>query len=171
MERVIHFPFFFARPTTSAFYLGETRQHTTDEARRPNLKNFLLSTSEASTKASVGPSITIDSLWPGPKFSFLNFSMSLMSFLSIFLYCLQIRSSSKSSCSIVGVVKISSLMSVWISLQLFPISIAVSYLSPVRTQTFMLALMSISIVSGTPYCSLSSIAVDPIKFNSCSYSS
>jgi hypothetical protein len=48
-------------------------------------------------------------------------------------------------------VSISSDMSCWISLQLFPISMAVSYLSPVNTHTLMLVSINFAIVSGTPY--------------------
>jgi hypothetical protein len=42
IETVIHGPFFFASPTTSAFYLGLTLQHKTLEANNPIWKNFLL---------------------------------------------------------------------------------------------------------------------------------
>jgi hypothetical protein len=35
IDTVIQEPFFLAKPTTSAFYFGETLQHTTELARRP----------------------------------------------------------------------------------------------------------------------------------------
>ena len=57
------------------------------------------------------------------------------------------------------------------SLQLLPISIAVSYLSPVNTQTLILVSINLAIVSGTPYYSLSSIAVEPAYIRSYSYMS
>jgi hypothetical protein len=44
---------------------------------------------------------------------------------------------------------IKSIVDSLIKLQLFPISIAVSYLSPVKTQTLMPAVIRFSIVSGT----------------------
>jgi hypothetical protein len=44
---------------------------------------------------------------------------------------------------------IKSIVDSLIKLQLFPISIAVSYLSPVNTQTLMPAVIRFSIVSGT----------------------
>lgn len=151
IERVIHFLLFLARPTTSAFYFGETLQHTTEAARIPSLKNLLEKSSSSSTNDRVGPSITIDRRWPSFRFYFLNSSMFKMSILWMFgnyrdSYFNFLRSS-----SLLELDKISSYISGWISLQLLPISIAVSCLSPVSTQTLILALISISIVSGTPY--------------------
>ena len=40
IERVIHPPLALARPTTSAFYFGETLQQITEDANSPNLKNI-----------------------------------------------------------------------------------------------------------------------------------
>ena len=51
---------------------------------------------------------------------------------------------------------------VWATILIFiPISIAVSCLSPVSTQTLIWVSISFAIVSGTPYYNLSSIAVEP----------
>lgn len=64
IDKVIHFPFDLARPTTSAFYLGETLQHMTDEAINPNLKKALATLISLKAKAKVGPSIIMQSLFP-----------------------------------------------------------------------------------------------------------
>lgn len=40
IESVIQGPLALASPTTSAFYLGETRQQTTEEASKPKRKNL-----------------------------------------------------------------------------------------------------------------------------------
>jgi hypothetical protein len=57
--------------------------------------------------------------------------------------------------------RMTSAISFYMSLQLLPISIAVSYLSPVRTHTLIFAYITLSIVSETPSCNLSSIADEP----------
>ena len=67
IDTVIHEPFFFARPTTSAFYAGDTLQHITEEAIRPNLKNASSDSKVSKAIARVGPSMTIESLLP-PNF-------------------------------------------------------------------------------------------------------
>jgi hypothetical protein len=41
IDKVIHFPYFLAKPTTSDFYFGETLQQITEAAPHPKLKNFL----------------------------------------------------------------------------------------------------------------------------------
>eukprot|EP00835_Amoeboradix_gromovi_P001252 NODE_53_length_26956_cov_0.387348.p18 type:complete len:101 gc:universal NODE_53_length_26956_cov_0.387348:12581-12883(+) len=56
-----------------------------------------------------------------------------------------------------------------IKLQLVPMLIAVSTLSPVKTQSLMPALAILSMHSGTPNCSLSSMAVAPSSTRLCSY--
>jgi len=40
IERQMNIFYFFAKPTTSAFYFGETLQHITEEALIPKAKNF-----------------------------------------------------------------------------------------------------------------------------------
>jgi hypothetical protein len=63
IANVIHFPLALARPTTSAFYLGDTLQHITDEAIIPNLKKALATFYSEKAKANVGPSIIIHNLF------------------------------------------------------------------------------------------------------------
>lgn len=55
--------------------------------------------------------------------------------------------------------------------QEYPMLIAVSWRSPVRTQTLIPASIIVWIVSGTPSCNLSSIAVAPMRVKSLSISS
>lgn len=142
MATVIQVPFFFANATTSAFYLGETLQQMTDAAFKPKANNSCCVFSSEKAKVSVGPSMTIASLY--------EFSLTLSSSL-----ILLVNSSSES------LVSITTFISVCISLQLFPISIAVSYLSPVSTHTLIFVSIIFAIESDTPSCNLSSIAVDP----------
>lgn len=68
IETVTHGPLDFARATMSAFYFGDTRQHTTELASNAILKNSAAVSGSESAKVKVGPSITIDNL------SFLLFS-------------------------------------------------------------------------------------------------
>jgi len=56
-------------------------------------------------------------------------------------------------------------MSSYINLHDFPISMAVSYLSPVNTHILISASISLAIVSGTPSYSLSSMALLPTYVN------
>ena len=56
---------------------------------------------------------------------------------------------------------INSSMSSCINLHDLPISIAVSYLSPVSTHTLMSASINLAMLSGTPSYNLSSIAEQP----------
>jgi hypothetical protein len=61
-DKVIHFPFFLAKATTSDFYLGDTRQQITELALQPKKKNLWAISSVSSTIPRVDPSITIDIL-------------------------------------------------------------------------------------------------------------
>jgi len=150
MAKVIHFPWDLAIPQTSAFCFGETRQHTTEAAVRPSLKKASLVSSSSTAKVNVGPSITIASLWiygSSPSIKFFSGSWYLSFDMSSFLE---------------SEVRITIYISCCISLQLLAISIAVSYLSPVRTQSLILVSMIFEMTSGTLSYSLSSIAVAPM---------
>lgn len=130
-DKVIHLPFAFARATTSDFYFGETLQQTTELAVIPKSKKTLASFSFSKTIVSVNPSITI------AFYGFIGVDFQASDNL--------LRSSS----SLLELKIISSIESSLIKLQLLPISIAVSYLSPVKTHILIPAVISFSIVSGT----------------------
>jgi hypothetical protein len=129
--KVIHLPFFFARATTSDFYFGDTLQQRTEFAVIPKSKNTLASFSFSKMNVSVNPSITM------LFFGFLGVAFQALANLL------------RSSPSLVELSTISSITSSFIKLQLLPISMAVSYLSPVKTQILIPADISFSIVSGT----------------------
>jgi hypothetical protein len=59
IAKVIHGPFLFASPTTSAFYFGETLQQITDAAFMPSSKNSLDIEISENANDNVGPSITM----------------------------------------------------------------------------------------------------------------
>lgn len=69
MLTVIHLPFAFANPTTSAFCFGDTLQHITLEAWIPNLKKAFATFYSDKAKDNVGPSIIIASLFDSSKFN------------------------------------------------------------------------------------------------------
>jgi hypothetical protein len=121
IERVIFLSKRLARPTTSDFCFGDTRQQITEAALHPKLKNFRYDASVEKTNDRVGPSITSESLdLVGGA------AMAAFSFESNSSWLLEVR-------------MMSSIVSRLIKLQLLPISIAVSYLSPVSTQRRMSA--------------------------------
>lgn len=62
IDNVIQPPFNLAKPTTSAFYLGDTLQQITEEAKSPNLKNIFAVSVSLKVYESVGPSIIIQTL-------------------------------------------------------------------------------------------------------------
>jgi hypothetical protein len=59
IESVIYFFYLLANATTSAFYFGETQQHITELANRPNKKNIYEIVLSSRAKTKVGPSIII----------------------------------------------------------------------------------------------------------------
>lgn len=174
IDRVIQDPFPLASPTTSAFYLGDTRQHKTEAAWRQNLKNYCAISLFSKTYVRVFPSIiTLILLISWLGFTFNNALRSLLSSDGVFdmstliLYTSFDSFFKKSSWE--SELNTICLMSLWISWQDLPISMAVSCLSPVRTHTLIFVSIKVAIVSGTRSCSLSSIAEDPTYSNLFSY--
>jgi len=151
---VIQGPFFFARATMSAFYLGEALQTMTELALQPNLIKTVASTSSVRTWFSVMPSITKVIFLPSRGNS-LKASLKRMT----------------NSVLVFAVRMIMSISSRLIRLQDLAISMAVSYLSPVSTHNLMFASIRCLMVWGTSSWSLSSMAVLPRKVSSCSNSS
>jgi hypothetical protein len=129
---VIHCPLFFASYTTSAFCFGETRHKTTELARTPSLINTVARTSSLKTWFKVEPSITNVILRP-------YLGNSLKASLSLITNSVLVR----------AVSMIISISLRFMRLHDLAISIAVSYLSPVRTQILILASIRCLIVSGT----------------------
>jgi|LauGreDrversion4_2_1035121.scaffolds.fasta_scaffold52062_4 hypothetical protein len=130
----------------------------TEAAFIPSSKNSLDIERSENANDNVGPSITMAILC----FDSTSWTVCWA------VYSLTLNSSNE------GEVRIITSISYWISLQLFPISIAVSYLSPVRTQMRIFVSIIFAIVSPTPSCSLSSIAEQPTKvkfYSSWSYRS
>mmetsp|Transcript_14832 Transcript_14832/g.62611 ORF Transcript_14832/g.62611 Transcript_14832/m.62611 type:complete len:244 (-) Transcript_14832:2140-2871(-) len=168
------FPESFTRPVTSAFCKGLTRQHTTETHPVPKDKKSGASVG-SSANARLRPSITT----PMSRSRAEHSSHAAMPFL----ICAATEARpllSKSSLEIAR-----SLSSLIKSLMLItctsmssrnnehacPMLIAVSCLSPVKTQTATPARMSCSMHPGTPSCSLSSMAVAPSNSSSVSITS
>lgn len=147
IDMVTHLPFFYASATTSDFYLGDTLQQMTELALIAQQKNASPSLSSSSAYAKVCPSITIPT-------NSLSFSSSF--FLKSSSYSLPMNSFLLSELRITISILVSSRI-----LHDLPISMAVSCLSPVRTQSLMLALRIFLIVEGTSSWRRSSMAVLP----------
>lgn len=153
IARVTQVPFLLARPTTSLFCFGETLQQITEFAFHPNWKNAVANSSSSSTIAKVKPSITMHIL-------------GLVQGVTKWCVSFFTNSSRDFEDKIINPISAST-----IRFHDFPISMAVSCLSPVSTQSFMLADIKSAIVSGTWSWRRSSIAEHPRYSKSYSSSS
>mmetsp|Transcript_18807 Transcript_18807/g.45094 ORF Transcript_18807/g.45094 Transcript_18807/m.45094 type:complete len:209 (-) Transcript_18807:187-813(-) len=133
--------------TTRAFCFGDTRQQTVAEHLVHNSKKSSRSSScvSSKTKVRVGPSM----MTPRSREAPISLASSVLSW--------SLHSSNVSALMILN--SISSLSRA----QLVPMLMAVSCLSPVSIHTLIPACVSAEIASGTPSCSLSSMAVAPSK--------
>mmetsp|Transcript_7012 Transcript_7012/g.17725 ORF Transcript_7012/g.17725 Transcript_7012/m.17725 type:complete len:470 (-) Transcript_7012:1003-2412(-) len=141
--------------TTAHFCMGVTRQHTTEMQRLVRRYSSPVASREGRRCSSDTPSITSANAVSSP------FSTAAMHSRT----ALMAASSVKQSCTFTTV------MSVVIRLHASLMLMAVSILSPVRTHTFTPACSSDAMASGTPSCSLSSIADTPSTVSPCSTSS
>mmetsp|Transcript_40834 Transcript_40834/g.46830 ORF Transcript_40834/g.46830 Transcript_40834/m.46830 type:complete len:219 (-) Transcript_40834:2045-2701(-) len=195
-SRMQPFLYLLARPTTTLFCFGVTLQHTTDFEYSPSVRNSCSSSSSPRINASVMPSMTIVIGYCSTRSlrGFLNTSVGVCA-SSFLAKCVSISCSSRCliffllsssitcrfllasssgrslRCSVfLGLMdRMISFMSSWINLHDLAISMAVSCLSPVRTQTLMLAFMRLAMVSGTSSWSKSSMADAPTNSRSLSY--
>mmetsp|Transcript_30716 Transcript_30716/g.30207 ORF Transcript_30716/g.30207 Transcript_30716/m.30207 type:complete len:236 (-) Transcript_30716:624-1331(-) len=137
--------------TTSAFCLGETRQHSTDCAVEHRSKNSSRTLSFCVILKSVSP--------PTTTLVFvlaISFWSRMKPVIWIMTSWLVVASTTKIS------------MSCSSSAQEYPMLMAVSTLSPVNTHSLIPAFRMNAIVSATSSCSRSSIAVAPTNVNECS---
>mmetsp|Transcript_16212 Transcript_16212/g.33275 ORF Transcript_16212/g.33275 Transcript_16212/m.33275 type:complete len:209 (-) Transcript_16212:2063-2689(-) len=149
--------------TTSAFCFGLTLQQMQTSQCRAKSRNSIL-TSSLRARVRVAPSMTIACL--PSSFSFGgSLPPTPTSFIMISIMCCF------NSTTVKAPERMCMFMSCMSSLQEKPMLIAVSCLSPVRTQSFMPASAKVSIASGTPSCSLSSMAVAPTSVSPTSTSS
>ena len=170
MDRVITSKPFFTISTTAAFWLGLTRQQRTLLHCLQRSRNFWRVCS-SSTSFNASPSMTIAWVGPGGRWSLraaLN-SSSEPVMLKV-ARCLSSSASAASMASLCGLNTIKSI-SLLSRLQEKPMLMAVSTLSPVSTHSLIPASASKAIVSGTPSCKRSSIAVPPISVRSLSMAS
>lgn len=152
-------PYFFERFTTSAFYAGVTQQHITLDAVKPILKKVFSSSLFPRMQDKLLPLMTRTLLWDFRIFSLIFSSFTLLMFFgkskSFYTISYSLSSIYVTDSICYSWVKFSSTLMIimlkdsWMSLHDFPISIAVSCLSPVSTQTLISASMSLAIVSGT----------------------
>ena len=150
----------FTSSTTSAFWSGETRQHTTARHCAASGRNKSASASSCSTCCRLCPSTTSANSSAGARSS-ARWASAVS----------RLRCSASPVSAGAASLTTSTLIDSEMSRQEYPMLIAVSCRSPVSTQTLIPAVCSVAIVSGTPSWSRSSIAVAPSSSRSRSTSS